>query len=327
MGEAITTKIDTTIYIYIILLTDCSGPCANVQAMKLLHDLTVSLQNLWRSLSLWRSLLKICLGSVSFNFSPSSFNWALIQCPSGASWNYWLARRAVPTGDHGPLMLKQPSDVEGSCLLWWSVNFDAFWNLLDIHQALSFDPHLFQCKVWQEKQLLAWCCFSHCSALPQGPADHSPCFTKFFLFSSNDVITEDTTEEIFESLRHLTDPEHPNLSLEQLKSPSQLLTFPLGFSLGQTGQTHWTWNFIKLFTAVCMLRVVESGNVWVNESTSTVFVAWPKRKVFRNLREETGRCWRCCRVLLPRCASHPLCPRAALPHWLASQSRLFGCCL
>ena len=39
----------------------------------------------------------------------------------------------------------------------------------------------------------------------------------------------------FESLRHLTDPEHPNLSLEQLK-------------------------------------VVEAGHVWVNEDTSTVFV-------------------------------------------------------
>lgn len=28
-------------------------------------------------------------------------------------------------------------------------------------------------------------------------------------------------EEVFESMRHLTDPEHPNLSLEQLKPPGE----------------------------------------------------------------------------------------------------------
>eukprot|EP00930_Biecheleria_cincta_P089983 TRINITY_DN79327_c0_g1_i1.p1 TRINITY_DN79327_c0_g1~~TRINITY_DN79327_c0_g1_i1.p1 ORF type:complete len:180 (+),score=34.70 TRINITY_DN79327_c0_g1_i1:31-540(+) len=44
-----------------------------------------------------------------------------------------------------------------------------------------------------------------------------------------------TPQEVYESLRHLSDPEHPNLSLEQLK-------------------------------------VVECGHVWVNAEQNTVFV-------------------------------------------------------
>lgn len=55
------------------------------------------------------------------------------------------------------------------------------------------------------------------------------------LLEITDLQDELSSQEIFESLRHLTDPEHPNLSLEQLK-------------------------------------VVEAGHVWVNEETSTVFV-------------------------------------------------------
>ena len=55
------------------------------------------------------------------------------------------------------------------------------------------------------------------------------------LLEITDLQDELSSQEIFESLRHLTDPEHPNLSLEQLK-------------------------------------VVEAGHVWVNEDTSTVFV-------------------------------------------------------
>ncbi|CAK9044904.1 Cytosolic iron-sulfur assembly component 2B (MSS19-interacting protein of 18 kDa) (Mitotic spindle-associated MMXD complex subunit MIP18) (Protein FAM96B) [Durusdinium trenchii] len=55
------------------------------------------------------------------------------------------------------------------------------------------------------------------------------------LLELTELQDELSSQEIFESLRHLTDPEHPNLSLEQLK-------------------------------------VVEAGHVWVNEATRTVFV-------------------------------------------------------
>lgn len=55
------------------------------------------------------------------------------------------------------------------------------------------------------------------------------------LLEITDLQDELSPQEIFESLRHLTDPEHPNLSLEQLK-------------------------------------VVEAGHVWVNEDSNTVFV-------------------------------------------------------
>lgn len=66
-----------------------------------------------------------------------------------------------------------------------------------------------------------------------------------------------------------------------------------------------------------VLRVVEAGHVWVNEATRTVFAAW-----LWELGNWEAKFWLKEQIHFElRCASHLLCPPAALRHWLAWQSR------